>query len=70
MIRNIIRTREKQGKYTYGEIISCISYLIKIAHEHKSSDGVGYLKWVKTFFDGDMPLTVDDIVDHIFQNEP
>ncbi len=65
----IIRAKEKQREYTYGEIISCISYLRKTAHEHKSSDGVGYLKWVKAFFDGDMPLTVDGIAEYIFQNE-
>lgn len=65
----IIRKREKQREYTYGEIISCVLYLRKIAHEHKSSNGVGYLKWVKAFFDGDMPLTVDGIAEYIFQNE-
>ena len=67
--KSVIRAREKQREYMHGEIISCVSYLKKTAHEHKSSDGVGYLKWVKAFFDGDMPLTVDGIAEYIFQNE-
>ena len=65
----IFKKQDKQGNYTYGEITSCLSLLISIAKEHKSSDGKGYLKWIKTFFDGKMPMDVKDIFDYICQNE-
>jgi len=65
----IFRKQDKQRNYTYGEITSCLSLLISIAKEHKSCDGKGYLKWIKTFFDGKMPTDVKDIIDYICQNE-
>jgi transcriptional antiterminator len=45
----IWRKRNKDRDYTFGELTSCISLLIKLANEHKSSDGKGYLKWIRAF---------------------
>lgn len=65
----ILRKRNKKRDYTSGEITSCISLLINLAKEHKSSDGIGYLKWIKTFFEGDMHITKEGIIRHIIENE-
>jgi len=43
--------------------------LTKIAKEHQSSDGIGYLKWIKTFFEGRMPETEKEIIEYISINE-
>ncbi|MFQ5974778.1 MAG: hypothetical protein ACE5J5_00485 [Candidatus Hydrothermarchaeales archaeon] len=65
----ILRKNDKKGDYTFGEIVSCIILLMKIAKEHQSSDGIGYLKWIKAFFERRMPLTEEEIIEYIFQNE-
>ena len=48
----ILRKWDKKRDYTMGEIISCVSLLIKLAKEHKSPDGIGYLKWIRVFLKG------------------
>lgn len=70
-IKAFLIMRKKNGErgYTYGEIISCVKFLIKIANDHKSPDGLGYIRWVKTFLEGNMPKSIDEIVEYIFQNE-
>lgn len=55
--------------YTHGEILSCIKTLIKIAKNHRSPNGTGYLHWIKTFFEGNMPETPEDIFDYIEKYE-
>jgi hypothetical protein len=65
----LLRKHNKQKEYTYGEITSCLSKLVTIAKDHRSSDGAGYLKWVKTFFSGKMPTSINDIMEYIFKNE-
>ena len=55
--------------YTYGEIISCVKTLIKIAKNHRSPNGIGYLHWTKTFFEGNMPETPEDILEYIEKYE-
>jgi hypothetical protein len=63
------RRQEKLKDYTYGEITSCLTKLITIAKDHRSPDGIGYLKWVKTFFEGDMPMDIGSILEYMFTNE-
>jgi len=65
----LYRKKDKERDFTYGEVLSCLSMLITIAKQHRSSDGKGYLKWVKIFFDGKMPTNVQDILNYISQNE-
>ena len=55
--------------YTHGEIISCVKFLIKIAKNHKSRNGIGYLHWIKTFYEGNMPTTEEAILEHIQKYE-
>jgi len=56
-------------RYTLGEITSCLKHLMGILDNHKSPDGVGYLKWTTTFFEGEMPETEEDIRKYIKENE-
>lgn len=65
----LLRKQDKQKDYTYGEIISCLSMLNTIAKDHHCSDGRGYLKWIRTFYNGNMPTNINDILNYIFQNE-
>ena len=65
----IFRARDKEKQYTYGEVLSCVSKLVRIAKDHHSPDGRGYLKWVRTFFEGNMPTNLNDILDYMFKNE-
>jgi hypothetical protein len=65
----LYRKQDKQKDYTYGEITSCLFLLRTIAKDHHSADGVGYLKWIRTFYDGNMPTDVNEIIKYIFQNE-
>jgi transcriptional antiterminator len=65
----IWRKRNKDRDYTLGELTSCISLLIKLANEHKSSGGRGYLKWIRAFFEGRMPESEEEIMKYILQNE-
>ena len=70
-IKAILTWRNIKGMrpYTAGEIASCISFLLKIAKNHKSPDGRGYLKWIKTFFEGRMPKTVEEQIEYTLKNE-
>ncbi len=63
------RRRNNQKDYTYGEIISCLSLLRKLAKIHRSSDGIGYLKWIKAFFEDRLPETEEEIIEYILENE-
>jgi hypothetical protein len=65
----LLRRHNKQKMYTYGEITSCLSKLVTIAKDHRSPDGKGYLKWVRTFLEGNMPTTLNDILEYMFKNE-
>ncbi len=55
--------------YTYEEIISCVKYLIKLVNQHRSPSRIGYLQWIKTFFEGNMPITEIDICEYIEEYE-
>jgi hypothetical protein len=63
------RRQQKLKDYTYGEITSCLTKLITIVKDHRSPDGIGYLKWVKTFFEGNMPTDMESILEYMFTNE-
>ncbi len=65
----ILRKRKKQRDYTLGEIFSCIAFLIKLAKQHQSSSGVGYLTWIRTFFEGRLPETREENLLYILLNE-
>jgi hypothetical protein len=58
----------KRG-YNYGEINSCIKILIKLVKQHRSPSGIGYLHWIKTFFEGNMPKTKSEIRKYIQKYE-
>ena len=60
---------EGERSYTYGEIISCVKLLIKLVKQHRSPSGIGYLHWIKTFFEGNMPSTKSEIKDYIEKYE-
>ena len=56
-------------KFSLGELKSCITRLKNIAKRHDAPDGIGYLKWVKTFFEGKLPETEDEIREYILNEE-
>ena len=56
-------------RYTRGEIMSCLKHLIGILDDHKSPDGVGYLRWTTSFFERELPETKEDIRKYIRENE-
>ena len=56
---------EGERSYTYGEINSCVKHLIKLVKQHRSPSGIGYLHWIKTFFEGNMPKTEEEIWEYI-----
>ena len=60
---------EGERSYTYEEIISCVKYLIKLVNQHRSPSRIGYLQWIKTFFEGNMPITDTEISDYIDEYE-
>ena len=60
---------EGERSYTYGEINSCVKHLIKLVKQHKSPSGIGYLHWIKTFFEGNMPKTRTEIWEYIEKYE-
>jgi len=60
---------EGERSYTYGEINSCVKHLIKLVKQHRSPSGIGYLHWIKTFFEGNMPKTDKEIWDYIEKYE-
>jgi hypothetical protein len=65
----IHRRRSGQRVYSLGEVASCVLRLAHIAREHESWDGVGYLKWVRTFFEGRMPRTSEELARYLIENE-
>jgi hypothetical protein len=68
--RELIRYREEEGKiFTYGEVISCVRLLKKIARIHKAPHGRGYLYWIEAFFKEKMPETEIQIKQYIFKYE-
>ena len=66
LVLNII---EGERSYTYGEIISCVRLLIKLVKQHRSPSGIGYLHWIKTFYEGNMPKTESEIREYIQKYE-
>ena len=60
---------EGERGYTYEEIISCVKYLIKLVNQHRSPSRIGYLQWIKTFFEGNLPQTDKEISDYIDEYE-
>ena len=65
----VLNKIEGERSYTYEEIISCIKYLIKLVNQHRSPSRIGYLQWIKTFFEGNMPITDTEISDYIDEYE-
>ena len=60
---------EGERSYTYEEIISCVKYLIKLINQHRSPSRIGYLQWINTFFEGNLPITDTEIGDYIEKYE-
>ena len=60
---------EGERSYTHEEIISCVKYLIKLVNQHRSPSRIGYLQWIKTFFEGNMPITETEMFDYIEEYE-
>ena len=60
---------EGERSYTYEEIISCVKYLIKLVNQHRSPSRIGYLQWINTFFEGNLPITETEIGDYIEKYE-
>lgn len=60
---------KKEKVYTYGEIISCVKLLKKIAKIHKAPHGRGYLYWVRTFLKGSLPQTKKEMREYILKYE-
>jgi len=60
---------EGERSYTYGEINSCVKHLIKLVNQHRSPSRIGYLHWIQTFFEGNMPITEIDICEYIDKYE-
>ena len=60
---------EGERSYTYVEINSCVKHLIKLVKQHRSPSGIGYLHWIKTFFEGNMPKTKEEIWEYIQKYE-
>ena len=60
---------EGERSYTYEEIISCVEYLIKLVKQHRSPSRIGYLQWINTFFEGNLPQTDTEIRDYIEKYE-
>jgi len=66
----LVQNKLEGGRnYTYGEINSCVKHLIKLVKQHRSPSGIGYLHWIKTFFEGNMPKTDEEIWDYIEKYE-
>ena len=65
----VLNKIEGERSYTYEEIISCVKYLIKLVNQHRSPSRIGYLQWIKTFFEGNMPITDTEISDYIDEYE-
>lgn len=65
----LMRLNQEGKTFTYGEVISCVRLLKKIAKTHKSPNGRGYLHWVETFFRGQLPETDKEMKAYIQQYE-
>ncbi len=65
----IFRRRNNKKDYSMGEIHSCLLLLKKLAIQHHSSDGKGYLKWIRAFFEGRLPRTPMENWIYILKNE-
>jgi len=65
----VLNKLEGERSYTYGEINSCVKHLIKLVKQHRSPNGIGYLYWIKTFFEGNMPKTRAEIWKYIQKYE-
>jgi hypothetical protein len=70
-VKSTLMLRHDDGDvdYTYGEVMSCLSHLVGIVRTHHSPRGTGYLTWVKTVFEGNMPTTRAEIVEYILRHE-
>lgn len=70
-VKAVLVSRKRQGLqgYTLDEVLSCISLLREIADVHDSPSGVGYLQWIKTFFEGRLPRTKREIKDYVLKYE-
>jgi tetratricopeptide (TPR) repeat protein len=64
----MLQKQNPQRKYSFGEIKSCITQIKNIAKQHESPDKIGYLQWVKLFFEDKLPETKEEIQEYI-QNE-
>ncbi len=67
--RLLFRERSGQGKFSIGEVNSCIKLLLYIAKEHENRTGDGYLRWVKTFFTTGLPETPEEHLEYLYKNE-
>ena len=65
----LLRKKSTKKDFTFGEIMSCLLLMKKLAIQHRSSDGHGYLKWIKAFFEGNMPTNPIDMLLYIKKNE-
>lgn len=65
----IVKKYSGEGMHSHGEILSCLMFLTQLARNHRSSDGIGYLKWIATIFRGEMPKTEEEIRQYIRENE-
>lgn len=70
-VKGVLVSRKRQGlkSYTLDEVLLCVSLLREIADMHNSPSGVGYLQWIKTFFEGGLPRTKREIRDYILKYE-
>lgn len=65
----LVYEKEKGRTYTYGEVVSCLTLLKNIAKTHRSPNGRGYLQWIQTFFEGNLPETEEEILEYIRKYE-
>lgn len=70
-VKAVLVSRKREGlqAYTLDEILSCVLLLREIADTHNSPSGVGYLHWIKTFFEGRLPRTKREVKDYILKYE-
>jgi hypothetical protein len=66
----LVTAKEKENRtYTYGEVISCLQLLKKIAKIHKAPHGRGYLHWIEAFFEERLPETKREMLEYILKYE-
>lgn len=70
-VKAVLVSRKRRGlkSYTLDEVLSCVSLLTEIAYTHNSPSGVGYLQWIKIFFEGRLPRTKREVKDYILKYE-